>query len=36
MNIHWKTKAEAEAPILWTPLATKSQFIGKDTDAGKD
>ena len=27
--------AEAEAPILWPPDA-KSQFIGKDRDAGKD
>ena len=27
--------AEAEAPILW-PLDVKSQFIGKDSDAGKD
>ena len=30
-----KTDAEAEAPILWPPDA-KSQFIGKDPDAGKD
>ena len=29
------TDAEAEAPILWPPDA-KSQFIGKDRDAGKD
>ena len=27
--------ADAEAPILWPPNA-KSQFTGKDTDAGKD
>ena len=27
--------AEAEAPVLWPP-DTKSQFIGKDPDAGKD
>ena len=27
--------AEAEAPILWPPDA-KSQFIGKDPDAGKE
>ena len=27
--------AEAEAPILWPP-GVKSQFIGKDPDAGKD
>ena len=26
---------EAEAPILWPPDA-KSQFLGKDPDAGKD
>ena len=26
---------EVEAPILWPPDA-KSQFIGKDPDAGKD
>ena len=30
-----KTDAEAEAPILWPPDA-KSQFIGKDPDAGKE
>ena len=30
-----KTEAEAEAPVLWPPDA-KSQFIGKDPDAGKD
>ena len=30
-----KTDAETEAPILW-PLDAKSQFIGKDPDAGKD
>ena len=29
------TDAEAEAPILWPPDA-KSEFIGKDPDAGKD
>ena len=28
-------KTDAEAPILWPPDA-KSQFIGKDPDAGKD
>ena len=28
-------RTEAEAPILWPPDA-KSQFIGKDPDAGKD
>ena len=26
---------EAEAPVLWPP-DTKSHFIGKDPDAGKD
>ena len=31
--IHWKDFAEA--PILWPP-DTKSQVIGKDSDAGKD
>ena len=31
--IGW-TDAEAEAPILWPPDA-KSQFFGKDPDAGK-
>ena len=30
-----KTDPEAEPPILWPPDA-KSQFIGKDPDAGKD
>ena len=30
-----RTDAEAEAPILWPPDA-KSQFIGKDPDAGKN
>ena len=29
------TNVEAEAPILWPP-DVKSQFIGKDPDAGKD
>ena len=29
------TDAEAEAPMLW-PLDVKSQFTGKDPDAGKD
>ena len=27
--------AEAAAPIFW-PLDVKSQFFGKDPDAGKD
>ena len=30
-----RTDAEAGTPILWPPLA-KSQFTGKDPDAGKD
>ena len=30
-----RTDAEAETPILWPPNV-KSQFIGKDPDAGKD
>ena len=30
-----RTDAEAETPILWPPHS-KSQFIGKDPDAGKD
>ena len=30
-----RTDAEAEAPILWPPYS-KSQLIGKDTDARKD
>ena len=35
LNIHWRTDAEAETPILWPPDA-KSQFIVKDPDAGKN
>ena len=30
-----RTDAEAEAPILWPP-GVRSQFTGKDPDAGKD
>ena len=30
-----RTDAEAEAPILWPP-EMKSQFTGKDLDAGED
>ena len=30
-----RTVAETEGPILWPPNG-KSQFIGKDPDAGKD
>ena len=30
-----RTDAEAEAPVLWPPVA-KSQMIGNDPDAGKD
>ena len=33
--IHWKTDAEAEAPILWPP-DVKNRVIGKDPDAEKD
>ena len=33
LNIQWKDWAEA--PILWPP-EVKSQYIGKDPDAGKD
>ena len=28
-------QTDVEAPILWSPDA-KSQFMGKDSDAGKD
>ena len=36
VNINGKQlQADAEVPILWPPDA-KSQFIGKDPDAGKD
>ena len=38
-NLSWifigRTDAEAEAPILWPP-GMKTQFIGKDPDAGQD
>ena len=30
-----RTDTEVEAPILWPP-DSKSQLIGKDSDAGKD
>ena len=30
-----RTDAEADAPILWPP-DVKSQFIGRDPNAGKD
>jgi len=33
--VHWKTVAEAEAPILWPPDA-KNRLTGKHPDAGKD
>ena len=33
LNIHWKTDAEAEAPVLWPPDAKST---GKDPDTGKD
>ena len=32
---HWRTDAEAEAPILWPP-DLKSQLIRKDPDAEKE
>ena len=35
MNIHGRTDAEAEPPVLW-PLDGKSQLFGKDPDAEKD
>ena len=31
----WRTDAEAEAPILWSP-DVKNWLIGKDPNAGKD
>ena len=34
-EIHWRTDAKAEFPILCPP-DEKSQLIGKDPDAGKD
>ena len=34
LNIHGRTDAETEAPILWPP-DVKSRLIGKDPDAGK-
>ena len=35
LNIHWRTDAKAEAPILWLP-AVKSRLIEKDAAAVKD
>ena len=35
MNIHGRTDAEVEAPILW-PSDVKSQLPGKGPDVGKD
>ena len=35
MNIHWRTDAIAEGPILWPPDA-KSQLNEKNPDVGKD
>ena len=35
VNIDGSTDAEGESPILWPPNV-KSQFFGKDPDAGKD
>ena len=34
-DIHTRTDAEAEAPILW-PSDAKNCLIGKDPNAGKD
>ena len=34
-RVHWRTDAEAEAPILWPP-DVKNWLVGKDPDAGKD
>ena len=34
-DIHWRTDAEAEAPILWSPYG-EDWFIEKDPDAGED
>jgi len=35
LNIHGRTDAEGEAPVLWPPDA-KNWLIGKDPDTGKD
>ena len=35
LDVHGRTDAEAETPILWPPHV-KSWLIGKDPDAGKD
>ena len=35
LNIHWRTDAEAETLILWSP-DEKNWLIRKDPDAGKD
>ena len=35
MNIHWRTDAKVEVPILWPPNV-KNWLIGKDPDSGKD
>ena len=35
MNIHWRTDAKVEVPILWPPNV-KNWLIGKDPDVGKD
>ena len=34
LNIHWRTNAEAETPMLWPPDA-KNWLLGKDPVAGK-
>jgi hypothetical protein len=35
LNVHWRTDAEPETPILWLP-DVKSLLIRKDSDAGED
>ena len=34
-DAHWRTDAEAEAPIFWSP-GVKNRVIEKDPDGGKD
>ena len=35
LNIHWRTDAAAETPIVWSPEA-KTWLTGKDPNAGQD
>ena len=35
LNVHWRTDAKAETPILWPP-DRKNWLFGKVSDAGKD